>query len=116
MRHRNKIKILGREKDARVALLRGLATNLVLYEKINTTKAKAKAVKPLVEKYITVGKANTLHARRELLKFFYIDNAAKKILEHLSPRYKERNGGYLRIINLGPRKGDGAEMALIEFV
>lgn len=116
MRHRNKIKILDREKAARTALLRGLATSLVLYEKINTTKAKAKTVKPLVEKYITVGKVNTLHTRRELLKFFYINNAVKKILEHLSPRYKDRHGGYLRIINLGPRKGDGAEMAQIEFV
>ncbi len=116
MRHRKKVKIIDRKKDPRKALLRSLATNLILYEKIKTTKTKAKAVKPIVEKLITKGKDNSLQTRRELIKYLYLENAVKKILEELSPRYKERKGGYTRIVKLGPRQGDGAEMAQIEFV
>ena len=116
MRHRKKGKILDRKKQPRKALLRSLATNLILYEKIKTTEAKAKAVKPIVEKLVTKGKANDLHARRELIKYLYVENAVKKVLEDLSPRYKDRKGGYLRIVKLNPRQGDGAKMAQIEFV
>ncbi len=116
MRHRKKGKIIDRKKASRVALLRSLTTSIIIYEKIKTTKAKAKAVKPLIEKMITVGKKNDLTARRQLLKVLYHKKAVKKVLEVLSPRYKERNGGYTRIINLGQRKGDGAEMVQIEFV
>ncbi len=116
MRHRKKGKILDRKKDPRKALFRSLATNLILHEKIKTTEAKAKAVKPIVERLITKGKTNDLHTRRELLKYLYVENAVKKILEDLSPRYKNRNGGYTRIIKLGNRQGDAAKIVQIEFV
>jgi large subunit ribosomal protein L17 len=116
MRHRKNNKILDRKKDPRKALLRSLATNLILHEKIKTTEAKAKAVKPIVEKLITKGKANDLHTRRELLKYLYVENAVKKILEDLSPRYKERKGGYTRIVKMGNRQGDAAKIVQIEFV
>lgn len=116
MRHRKTTKILDRKKDPRKALLRSLATNLILYEKIKTTEAKAKAIKPIVEKLITKGKSGDLHARRELIKYLYLENAVKKVLEDLSPRYKNRQGGYTRIIKLGHRQGDGAKIAQIEFV
>ncbi|MEA3272407.1 MAG: 50S ribosomal protein L17 [Patescibacteria group bacterium] len=116
MRHRKKGKILGRPKAAREALLRNLAESIVLYEKIKTTEAKAKAVRPLVEKMITTGKINNLTNKRKLAKFFYTENPIKKIIEELGPRYKERKGGYTRIIKIGPRKGDGAEIVQIELV
>lgn len=116
MRHANKKKILDRAKAQRKALLRSLATSLILYEKIKTTQAKAKVLRPFVEKLITKGKRNDLFARRSLKKVLYKDNAVKKVLEVISPRYKERRGGYLRIIKLGSRTGDAAKMAIIEFV
>ena len=116
MRHRNKTKILDRKKGPRKALFRALATDLILYEKIKTTEAKAKTIKPIVEKLITKGKAGDLHARRELLKFLYGENAVNKVIEDLGPRYKARKGGYTRIIKLGARQGDAAKMVQIEFV
>ena len=116
MRHRNKTKTLGRKKAPREALLRSLATSLILYEKIKTTEAKAKVLRPYVEKMITLGKKNTLHARRQLLAKLYLESAVKKALDELSPRYKERKGGYLRIVKLGYRQGDAAKMVKIEFV
>jgi len=116
MRHRNAGKILDRKKGPREALLRSLATSIVLYEKITTTKAKAKAVKPIVEKLITVGKVGTLVARRKLAKTLYGENAVKKVLEELAPRYKARTGGYLRLTQLDRRQGDSAEMVRVELV
>lgn len=116
MRHRKKKTTLGREKASRKALLRNLATSIIIYEKVKTTKAKAKAVRPEVEKLITIAKKNDLTARRKLLEVLYHKKAVNKALEILGPRYKERKGGYTRIINLGQRAGDGAEMAQIEFV
>ena len=116
MRHRNVNKILDRKQGPRKALLRGLASNLILYEKIKTTDGKARALKPLLEKIITKGKPNNLVARRYLLKTLYSKNAVKKVLEVLSPRYLARKGGYLRIVKLNQRLGDGAKMVLIEFV
>jgi len=116
MRHRKKGKILDRKVGPRTALLRGLAVSLILYEKMQTTKAKAKTVKPIVEKLITRGKENTLAARRRLLKYLYKEAAVKKVLEVISPRYKDRKGGYTRIINVGRRQGDGAEIVQIELV
>ncbi len=116
MRHRNKGTILDRKKAPREALLRGLATSVIIYEKIKTTKAKAKAVKPMVEKLVTISKKDTLVSRRRLLEVLYHKKAVNKALEVLGPRYKERAGGYTRITNLGPRKGDGAEMVQLEFV
>jgi large subunit ribosomal protein L17 len=88
----------------------------VLYEKVKTTEAKAKAVRPLVEKAITAGKTPTLASRRKLLSFFYTDHPVKKIFDVLGPRYATRPGGYTRITKLGHRKNDGAEMVQIELV
>ncbi|TAK03749.1 50S ribosomal protein L17 [Patescibacteria group bacterium] len=116
MRHRKKGAILGREKAPREAMLRNLAASVILYEKVKTTEAKAKAVKPIVEKMITTGKRNTLAARRALLSFFYTENAVKKILEVVSPRYATRPGGYTRIVKLGHRANDAADMVQIELV
>ena len=116
MRHRRIGKTLDRRSDARRALLRGLATSVILYEHVNTTLAKAKAVKPFVEKLITKGKVKTLAARRELMKTLNTESAVNKILEEIGPRYISRPGGYTRIIKLGTRKGDGAEVAHIQLV
>ena len=116
MRHAKKGKILDRKKAPREAMLRSMATSIILYEKIKTTSAKAKVLKPMVEKLITTSKKNNLTARRQLLEVLYHKKAVDKALEVLGPRYKERKGGYLRIIKIGPRQGDGAEMVQIEFV
>ena len=116
MRHRNSGKILDRKKGPREALLRNLATSIILFEKVKTTKAKAKAVRPLVEHMITAGKVGGLSSRRKLSSVLYSENAAKKVMEELGPRYKDRTGGYVRITNLVRREGDGAEMVQIELV
>lgn len=116
MKHRNLVKILGRKSAPRNSMVRNLATSLILYEKIETTETKAKFIKPYVEKMITLGKKNTLHARRQLLSKLYLQTATKKVLEELSPRYIERKGGYLRITKLGFRQGDAAKIVRIEFV
>lgn len=116
MRHMVRGKTLGRKTGPKKSLYRNLATSIVLYEKVKTTKAKAKVIKPVIEKMITLGKKNDLAARRQLLAFFYIENAVKKILEDLAPRYKTRHGGYLRITPIGRRQGDAAEIVQIEFV
>ncbi|MEK7139148.1 MAG: 50S ribosomal protein L17 [Patescibacteria group bacterium] len=116
MRHRHTIPTLDRNRDARQALLRGLATNLVLRDKIRTTTAKAKAVKPIVERLVTIAKTNNLTARRRLVAYLYTDGAVRKMLEVIGPRYTDRSGGYTRIIKTGPRKGDGGDTAILEFV
>lgn len=116
MRHRNKNKILDRQKQPRELMLRNLASSILLYEKVKTTEAKAKAVKPLVERMITTAKKGDLNARRGLIKVLLQKNAIKKSMEVLGERYKDRQGGYTRIIKLGTRQGDGAEMVQIELV
>jgi len=116
MRHRNKNKILDRKKGPRELMLRNLASSIILYEKVQTTRAKAAAVRPLVEKLITTSKANDLNARRSLLEVLLQKNAVRKAMEVLSVRYKERDGGYTRTIKLGARQGDGAQMVQIELV
>ncbi|MDO8617525.1 MAG: 50S ribosomal protein L17 [Candidatus Uhrbacteria bacterium] len=116
MRHRRKGKTLDRKNGPRNALLRQLATSVILYEHINTTLAKAKAIKPIVEKLITKGRQKSLATRRFLLKEIVQESAVNKILEELGPRYATRPGGYTRIIKLSPRKGDGAEVAQIQLV
>lgn len=116
MRHRTAGKILDRKKGPREALLRGLATSVLLFERVKTTKAKAKAVRPLVEKMITVGKAGTITARRRLTGVLLSEGAVRKVIEDIAPRYKTRKGGYTRITAIGRRQGDGAEMAQIELV
>jgi large subunit ribosomal protein L17 len=116
MRHRVKGKKLSRDSAQRKALLRSLVTSFLEKERIRTTLAKAKAVKPLAEKMITLGKKNSLHSRRLALRFLYKREVAKKLFDEIGPRFSERPGGYTRIIKLGPRAGDGAEMALLELV
>lgn len=116
MKHRSSKKVLGREVAPRRALLKSLAESVILYEKVKTTEGKAKIVRPLVEKAITVGKEQTLAARRKLMTMFHSELPVKKILEELAPRYKNRKGGYTRIVKLGHRLNDAADMAQIELV
>jgi len=116
MRHKVKGKKLRRPTDHRRALLRNLVTSLLEKERIKTTLAKAKAARPLAEKIITLGKKDTLHSRRLALKFIFKKEAVKKLFEEIGPRFSQRPGGYTRIVKLGPRSGDGAEMAMFELV
>jgi large subunit ribosomal protein L17 len=116
MRHRVAGYKLKRDGGSRTALLRGLVTNVIERERVITTVPKAKAVKPLVEHMITLGKQDTLHARREAARILYTPSSVKKLFDTLATRFGQRNGGYTRIIRLAPRKGDGAEQAMIELV
>ena len=116
MRHRNKGVILDRKKAPREAMLKNLASSILMYEKVKTTEAKAKAVKPLVEKLITVSKKQDLSARRKLISSLPQKLAIRKAMEVLADRYKDRQGGYTRIIKLGTRSGDGAKIVQIELV
>ena len=109
-------KKLGRKLGHRKSLLRNLATSLVLYEQIDTTRAKAKEVRPCVEKLISIGKKHDLTAYRKLLSYFYDRNAAKKIYHELSDRYAERNSGFVRVFHLEPRLGDNSEMIRLQLV
>jgi large subunit ribosomal protein L17 len=116
MRHKYAGYKLKRPVDSRNALLRNLATSVILEERIVTTITKAKAVKPLVEKMITLAKADTLHSRRQAAMVLNTPASVKKLFDALGSRFGQRNGGYTRITRLGPRKGDGAEQALLELV
>jgi len=116
MRHRNAGWKLGRNTSHRRALLRNLVTALMERERIITTVAKAKAMRRWAEKMINLGKAESLHARRQAAGFLQTPASVKKVFETLSPRFAGRNGGYLRITRLGFRKGDGAELAMVELV
>ena len=116
MKHNRKGSTLDRSSDSRKALFRGLATSLVLYENMNTTLAKAKALRPIIEKLITKGRKKTLTARRQLSSVLMSESAVNKMLEEIGPRYATRAGGYTRIIKLGRRNGDGAEIAQIQLV
>jgi len=104
-----------RQRDQRKALLKSLVRALLLKEKIRTTEAKAKEVSSLVEKLVTKAKKKGLSTRRLLIKFLSKE-LAKKLTDEIAPRYKERKGGYTRIIKLGPRRSDGAKMAVIELI
>ncbi|PIP29591.1 50S ribosomal protein L17 [Candidatus Kuenenbacteria bacterium CG23_combo_of_CG06-09_8_20_14_all_36_9] len=116
MKHQDSKRILSRKTGPRRALLKGLVLSLVLHEKIKTTAAKAKSLRPLMENIITRAKIDNLHNRREILKKITAQKAVKKLFEVIGPRYKDRQGGYLRIIKLKARKGDAAKIALIELV
>jgi large subunit ribosomal protein L17 len=116
MRHRSKGRILGRKTAARKSLLANLAQSVILYEKVRTTEAKAKEVRSVVEKLITIGKKPSLSSRRLLISKLPTTNAAKKVLEVLGPRYEKRAGGYTRITKIGRRQGDAAKMVVIELV
>ena len=116
MRHRVGGKKLRRNPSHRRALLRNLVTSLLEKERIVTTVAKAKAARPLAEKMITLAKKNTLHTRRQALSFIFKKDVVKKLFDEIGPRFTERPGGYTRIVKLGNRDGDGAEMAVLELL
>lgn len=116
MRHRKGGFKLQRDPSARRALLRGLATNVIERDRVITTVTKAKAVRPWVEKMITLGKKDTLHSRRQAAAFLQTPAAVKKVFDTLAPRFSQQEGGYTRIVRLGPRRGDGAEEVVIEIL
>jgi len=117
MRHGKQRHKLSRDSAHRKALLRNLSRELIEHERIKTSQAKAKAVKPEVEKLITLAKGGSLHARRQALSTLGQDRfLVHKLFEEIGPRYAERPGGYTRIVKLGPRQGDAAPMAYIELV
>ncbi len=116
MRHRNAGFKLGRNTSHRRALLRNLVTSIIIEDRVETTIAKAKAVRPLVEKMITLGKKGDLHSRRQALAFLMTDVSVTRLFEIVAPRYGDRQGGYLRIVKTGFQKGDGAEKAFIELL
>ena len=107
---------LGRPSDHRKAMLRGMVTFLLENGKIETTVTRAKEVRAEAEKMITLGKVNTLHTKRQVLAYVTKEDVAKKVFDEIAPKYKERTGGYTRITRIGARKGDAAEMAVIELV
>lgn len=113
---------LGRSTDSRMALLRNLASDLIIHERIETTEAKAKELRSIVDKMITLGKRGDLHARRQAAAFLYNkeadeeNNVVQKLFDDVAARYEDRQGGYTRVLKLGERQGDGAKMAIIELV
>lgn len=116
MRHKYGYNKLGRESSHRRAMLRNLATSLVTHERITTTLPKAKALRSVVEKMVTLGKKGGLHHRRIAAGYLFEKEAVSKVFSDLAERFKDRPGGYLRILRRGVRFGDGAKMATIEFV
>lgn len=116
MRHKHGYRKLGRDSAHRRALLRNLATSLINHERITTTLPKAKELRSVVEKMVTLGKKGSLHHRRQAGSYLFDDGAVVKVFSDLATRFKDRPGGYLRILRKGLRAGDGAQMALIEFV
>ena len=107
---------LGRTSDHRKAMLRGMVTYLIENGQIETTVTRAKEVKAMAEKMITIAKDSSLHSKRQVYSYITKESVAKKLIEEVAPKYADRNGGYTRIIKIGPRRGDGAEMAIIKLV
>lgn len=107
---------LGKPTDQRLAMLRALVTFLLEKGRIETTVARAKEVRAMAEKMITLGKENTLHSKRQVFAFVTKESVAKKLFDEIAPKYADKNGGYTRIIKTGPRRGDAAEMAIIELI
>ena len=107
---------LGRPTDHRQAMLRGLVTYLLENGKIETTVTRAKEVRAMADRMITLGKENTLHSRRQALAYVTKEDVVKKLFDEIAPKYSDKNGGYTRIIKTGPRRGDAAEMCIIELV
>lgn len=107
---------LGRTTDHRKAMLRAMVTYLLENGQIETTVTRAKEVRAVAEKMITIGKNNDLHSKRQVFAYVTKEDVAKKLFNEISPKYAERNGGYTRIIKIGPRRGDAAEMAIIQLV
>ena len=107
---------LGRTTDHRKAMLRAMVTYLLENGQIETTVTRAKEVRAVAEKMITIGKNNDLHSKRQVFAYVTKEDVAKKLFDEISPKYAERNGGYTRIIKIDPRRGDAAEMAIIQLV
>ena len=107
---------LGRPTDQRKAMLRNLVTSFLKYGKIETTVTRARETQSLAEKMITLAKRGDLHARRQVLAFVTEETVVTKLFDEIAPQYAERNGGYTRIYKMGPRRGDGAEVVILELV
>jgi large subunit ribosomal protein L17 len=116
MRHKVKGRKLRRPTAHRMAMLRNLVTSFLEKERVRTTLAKAKESRPLAEKMITLGKKGTLHARRQVMAFVRKEEVVTKVFDDLGPRFGQRPGGYSRIVKLGLREGDGAQMAMLELI
>ena len=107
---------LGRTSDHRKAMLRGMVTFLLENGQIETTVTRAKEVRAVAEKMITIGKNDDLHSKRQVFSYITKESVAKKLIDEIAPKYAERNGGYTQIVKIGPRRGDAAEMALIRLM
>ena len=107
---------LGRDSSARKALLRKIVTSLFQHERIETTEAKAKELRKVADKMLTLAKRGDLHARRQVLAYMMDEDVVKKLFDEIAPKYKDRQGGYTRIIKTGVRQGDAAPMVIIELV
>jgi large subunit ribosomal protein L17 len=116
MRHRNEGRKLSRNTSHRRALLRNLVTSFLEHGRLMTTLPKAKEIRPLAEKMITLGKRDSLHARRQVQAYLLKEAIAKRVFDTIAPKFADRKGGYSRIIKLGYRKGDGADLAIIELL
>ncbi len=110
------IRKLGRPTDQRMAMLRAMTTYLLEEGQIKTTVSRAKEVAPLAEKMITLAKKNDLAAYRQVLSFLTKEDVAKKLFDQIGPKYADRQGGYTRVVRIGPRRGDAAEMAIVQLV
>lgn len=111
-----KLRKLGRPTDHRKAMLRNLVTSLLKHGRIETTETRAKETKRMAEKMITLAKRGDLHARRQVLAYVYDESTVKKLFDEIAPKYDDRNGGYTRVLKLGPRRGDASEMVIIELL
>ncbi len=107
---------LGRDSSARKALFRSILTSFFKHERIETTEAKAKEISGMADEMITLAKKGDLHSRRQALSFLLDEEVTKKLFDVIAPKYSERQGGYTRILKLGPRRGDAADMAILELV
>lgn len=116
MRHRIGGRKLHRTSEHRISLLRNLSTSLFDKERITTTLVKAKELRPFAEKLITLAKKETLHSKRQVLRHIQDKTVAKKLFDTISARFSQRPGGYMRILSLGPRRGDGTDMAIVELI
>ena len=116
MRHHRSGKKLGRDSAHRKALYANLTASLIEHGRIRTTETKAKAVRPIVEKMITLGRDGSIHARRQALAYLRTQEVVHKLFSEVAPRFRERPGGYTRVVKLGPRQGDAAPMAYLELV
>ena len=116
MRHGKKIAKLGRTAPHRKAMLSNMMTSLFINERVTTTQTRAKELKRTAERVLTCAKKGDLHARRQVLRLIADKQVVAKLFDELGPRYKGRNGGYTRVIKLGPRRGDGAFMSIVELV